>query len=306
MSGRMPLLCFPRPSRALFSLPPRVFPPLKDGDVRRDCALGPGFARQQPQQPDAVLFFFANTAARRAGGRVFAGRQRAHGAVGVCSARHAAAGARTDRRGTQQRLRHATVRRRSRVRGCRATHPFFFFFFFSRRQESHLLNVVDKANGMLLRTYQVKMTVRYPIITKAFELRVPLHTHSNKRVSYTNTFPMCARVEAGAGRREEQRRGLGGEKGRAGPRPHPCLVPRPHTLGSERTFYFHTTRPDLISFKRKSMAIAAGEMGRIGMFSATRCCPRQQRPGPLCRLTGAPLAFLNRHQGACCAVCRPP
>lgn len=36
----------------------------------------------------------------------------------------------------------------------------------TNKQEAHLLNIVDAALGQLIRTYQVRLTTRYPVITK--------------------------------------------------------------------------------------------------------------------------------------------
>lgn len=47
------------------------------------------------------------------------------------------------------------------------------------------------------------------------------------------------------------------------PSPPLCLF----FVSSERTYYLHSTRPDLVSFKRRTMSIAAGDVGRIGAIA---------------------------------------
>ena len=87
------------------------------------------------------------------------------------------------------------------------------------------VNVVDVEYHQLIRSWLVCVTCRAPIISKAFELSLPVGggKGSNKRISYTNPYPQ------------------------------------------PRVFHVRSNRDNLVQFKETRLEMAAGETKNIGM-----------------------------------------
>uniref|UniRef100_A0A9J7YZZ8 Uncharacterized protein n=1 Tax=Cyprinus carpio carpio TaxID=630221 RepID=A0A9J7YZZ8_CYPCA len=100
--------------------------------------------------------------------------------------------------------------------GLRALHPGSCFFY---------LNVVDVDTWQLVASWLLCITCRQPVISKAFEISVPVDggKGSNKKISFTNPY------------------------------------------SSSRVFNLHTDRPDLLQFKEEQFQIGGGELYTIGL-----------------------------------------
>ena len=87
------------------------------------------------------------------------------------------------------------------------------------------INVVDIEYHQLIRSWLVCVNSRVPVITKAFELQLPLGggKGSNKKISYTNPYSM------------------------------------------KRVFHLRTNRDDLVQFKDTRLEVAGGATAPIGM-----------------------------------------
>ncbi|ROL46089.1 Nephrocystin-4 [Anabarilius grahami] len=100
--------------------------------------------------------------------------------------------------------------------GLRAVRPGSRFFY---------LNVVDVDTRQLVASWLLCITCRQPVISKAFEINVPVDggKGSNKKISFTNPY------------------------------------------SSSRIFNLRTDRPDLLQFKEEQFQIGGGELYTIGL-----------------------------------------
>ncbi|KAL1269994.1 hypothetical protein QQF64_032283, partial [Cirrhinus molitorella] len=100
--------------------------------------------------------------------------------------------------------------------GLRALRPGSRFFY---------LNVVDVDTRQLVASWLLCITCRQPVISKAFEISVPVDggKGSNKKISFTNPY------------------------------------------SSSRVFNLRTDRPDLLQFKEEQFQIGGGELYTIGL-----------------------------------------
>uniref|UniRef100_A0A8C2JXE9 Nephrocystin 4 n=1 Tax=Cyprinus carpio TaxID=7962 RepID=A0A8C2JXE9_CYPCA len=100
--------------------------------------------------------------------------------------------------------------------GLRALRPGSRFFY---------LNVVDVDTRQLIASWLLCITCRQPVISKAFEISVPVDggKGSNKKISFTNPY------------------------------------------SSSRAFNLRTDRPDLLQFKEEQFQIGGGELYTIGL-----------------------------------------
>ncbi|XP_064643236.1 nephrocystin-4-like isoform X3 [Lineus longissimus] len=87
------------------------------------------------------------------------------------------------------------------------------------------LNVVDVEFHQLIRTWLICLSCKAPVVSKAFELQIPIGggKGSNKRITYTNPYP------------------------------------------TRKTFNLTTNRDDLLQFKEARIEIAAGDTYTIGL-----------------------------------------
>jgi nephrocystin-4 len=87
------------------------------------------------------------------------------------------------------------------------------------------LNVVDVEFHQLVRTWLICLTCKAPVVSRSFELQIPVGggKGSNKRITYTNPYPF------------------------------------------RKTFSLTTNRDDLLQFKQARIEIAAGDTYTIGL-----------------------------------------
>lgn len=87
------------------------------------------------------------------------------------------------------------------------------------------INVVDVEYHQLIRTWLVCVNCRTPVISKAYELVLPVGggKGSNKRIAYTNPYPM------------------------------------------KKVFYLRSNRDDLVQFKETRLEVAPGATESIGL-----------------------------------------
>ncbi len=95
------------------------------------------------------------------------------------------------------------------------------------------INVVDIEYHQLVRSWLVNVTSRSPVISKAFELTLPVGGGKgcNKKISFTNPYP------------------------------------------TPKLFYVRTNREDLVQFKENRLELGAGETTSIGMRYAPSMSP---------------------------------
>ena len=95
------------------------------------------------------------------------------------------------------------------------------------------INVVDTEYHQLVRTWLVCVQCRPPLISKAFQLDLPVGggRGSNKKISYTNPYP------------------------------------------AKKAYHLRTNREDLLQFKETRLDIAAGESQTIGLRFAPSQAP---------------------------------
>jgi nephrocystin-4 len=87
------------------------------------------------------------------------------------------------------------------------------------------INVVDIETHQLIRSWLVCVSCRRPMVSKSFELMLPVGggKGSNKKISFTNPYP------------------------------------------HRKTFNVHTNRDDLLQFKETRLDLGAGEQTNIGL-----------------------------------------
>ena len=96
------------------------------------------------------------------------------------------------------------------------------------------INVVDIEYHQLIRSWLVCVNSRVPVISKAFELQLPLGggKGSNKRISYTNPYPQ------------------------------------------QKVFFLRSNREDMVQFKDHRLTVGGGETVPIGLRFAPQNRPQ--------------------------------